>query len=158
MIVGFEIRSAMNPSPAMPTIVVMAPTIRASADASATARAGSPSAARSGRRVAAIIGPNDESGPSTRIFEGPNSAYATRQRIEVYRPVIGGKPASSAYAIPCGTRSAVSTSPAMTSWRSQLALYDESVASPGSVRVLIDHRGPWRGQAATTVMVAGNEP
>ena len=43
-------------------------------EASATARAGSPSASNSGANVAAIIGPSDESGPSTRIFDGPNTA------------------------------------------------------------------------------------
>ena len=53
---------------------MMTPTISASIDASATARAGSPSAATSGRIVAAIIGPSDESGPSTRIRDGPNTA------------------------------------------------------------------------------------
>ena len=36
--------------------------------------AGSPSAPTSGRIVAAIIGPSDESGPSTRIRDGPNTA------------------------------------------------------------------------------------
>ena len=35
--------------------------------------------------------------------------------MDVYRPVIGGSPASSAYAMPCGTSSVVSTTPAMTS-------------------------------------------
>ena len=35
--------------------------------------------------------------------------------IDVYRPVIGGSPASSAYAMPCGTSSVVSTTPATTS-------------------------------------------
>jgi hypothetical protein len=69
----------------------------------------------SGRIVAAIIGPRDESGPSTRTREGPNTAYARRQRIEVYSPVTAGSPARSAYAIPCGTSSADSTSPATMS-------------------------------------------
>ena len=35
--------------------------------------------------------------------------------MEVYRPVIGGRPASSAYAIPWGTSSVLSTIPATTS-------------------------------------------
>src|SRR5690349_18985427 len=35
--------------------------------------------------------------------------------MEVYRPVIGGSPASSAYAMPCGTSSVLSTIPATTS-------------------------------------------
>jgi len=60
------------------------------------ARAGSPSAPASGRMVAAIIGPNAESGPRTRIRDGPNTAYPMRHRIEVYRPVTAGRPASSA--------------------------------------------------------------
>ena len=53
---------------------MITPTINASIDASATARAGSPFAAISGRIVAAIIGPSEESGPSTRIFDGPKIA------------------------------------------------------------------------------------
>ena len=35
--------------------------------------------------------------------------------MDVYSPVIGGRPASSAYAMPCGTSSVLSTTPAMTS-------------------------------------------
>ena len=35
----------------------------------------------------------------------------------MYSPVIAGRPASSAYAIPWGTSSVVSTIPAMTSLR-----------------------------------------
>jgi hypothetical protein len=53
---------------------MMAPTISARIDASATARSGSPLAAIRGMIVAAIIGPRDESGPSTRILDGPNTA------------------------------------------------------------------------------------
>jgi hypothetical protein len=73
-IVGFEIRSAMNPRRAMPTSAVMTPTNRARTDASATARAGSPLAPTIGMIVAAIIGPSEESGPNTRTFDGPNNA------------------------------------------------------------------------------------
>jgi hypothetical protein len=50
----------------------------------------------------------------------------------VYRPVIAGRPASSAYAIPWGTRSAVRTSPATRSLESQLRRYDESRRTPGA--------------------------
>ena len=96
IIVGFEIRSATNPSLPMPATRAIAPVISARAEPSATARAGSPSAATSGSTVAAIIGPSDESGPSTRIRDGPNIAYPNRHMIDVYRPVIGGSPASSA--------------------------------------------------------------
>ena len=61
----------------------MAPTRMASIDARATARAGLPFAPTRGRIVAAIIGPSDESGPSTRMRDGPSAAYPTRQRTEV---------------------------------------------------------------------------
>ena len=50
------------------------PTISASTEAMATALTGSPSAIKSGASVAAIIGPSEESGPSTRILLGPNIA------------------------------------------------------------------------------------
>ncbi len=72
--VGFESRSATNPSFATPARIITTPTIRANIDARATAAAGSPFASTSGAIVAAIIGPSEESGPSTRIFEGPNTA------------------------------------------------------------------------------------
>ena len=39
--------------------------------------------------------------------------------IDVYKPVIAGNPASSAYAMPCGTSSAVSTRPATMSLDNQ---------------------------------------
>ena len=64
----------MNPSRATPATVVITPTSSASSDASATARSGSPFDARIGSSVAAIIGPSEESGPSTRIRDGPNTA------------------------------------------------------------------------------------
>ena len=58
----------------MPAKIIIAPTISASIDASAIARSGSPPEPAIGRIVAAIIGPSDESGPSTRTRDGPNSA------------------------------------------------------------------------------------
>ena len=94
--VGFESRSATNPRWNTPARTVTAPTISASADASAIARSGSPSTSRSGARVAAIIGPRDESGPRTKMRDGPKIAYPIRHRMDVYRPVIAGSPASSA--------------------------------------------------------------
>ena len=59
-----------------------------------------------------------------------------RHRMVVYSPVIGGRPASSAYAIPCGTSSAVSTNPATRSWRSHSGLYDHKLAMPGATRAI----------------------
>ena len=64
----------MNPSFATAATIMIAATMIASSDASAIARSGSPSAPTSGRIVAAIIGPSEESGPSTRIRDGPNTA------------------------------------------------------------------------------------
>ncbi len=51
-----------------------APTSNASIDAKAIAVAGSPSARTRGMIVAAIMGPSEESGPSTRMRDGPNTA------------------------------------------------------------------------------------
>ena len=64
----------MNPSFATALTIMIAPTMSASIEASAMARFGSPSAPASGRIVAAIIGPREESGPSTRIRDGPATA------------------------------------------------------------------------------------
>ena len=58
----------------MPASTVMTPTSSASIEASATARSGSPLAPTMGMMVAAIMGPSEESGPSTRILEGPKMA------------------------------------------------------------------------------------
>ena len=58
----------------MPSLIDRLQTMMASIDASAMARSGSPSAPASGRMVAAIIGPSEESGPSTRIRDGPQTA------------------------------------------------------------------------------------
>src|ERR1700746_3600363 len=46
--------------------------------------------------------------------------------MEVYRPVIGGSPASSAYAMPCGTSRVLSTIPATTSLPSHSRRYGKS--------------------------------
>jgi len=64
----------MKPSPATPASTVMSPTRIASSEARAIARSGLPFAPTSGRIVAAIIGPREESGPSTRTREGPKTA------------------------------------------------------------------------------------
>ena len=52
----------------------MAPMNNARVLASAMARAGSPLAATRGKMAAAIIGPRAESGPTTMIRDGPNTA------------------------------------------------------------------------------------
>ena len=64
----------MKPSLATDARTMMAPTMRASIDASAIAFCGSPSDATRGRTVAAIMGPSAESGPRTRMRDGPKTA------------------------------------------------------------------------------------
>jgi hypothetical protein len=55
--------------------------MRARAPASAIASLSDPAA--SGRMMAAMMGPSDESGPSTRYGEGPKTAYAMRHMTVV---------------------------------------------------------------------------
>ena len=62
--------------------------------------------------------------------------------MDVYKPVIGGRPASSAYAMPCGTSRVVSTTPAMTSFSSHCRRYDEITWSPGT-HWNMDTPRPW---------------
>ena len=76
----------MNPSLATAATIMIAATMIASSDASATARAGSPPAAISGKIVAAIIGPSEESGPSTKIRDGPNTAYPSQAQNRRIQP------------------------------------------------------------------------
>ena len=52
----------------------------------------------------------------------------------VYRPVTGGSPASSAYAMPWGTRIAASTMPATMSARAQDRRYERANRIPGTHR------------------------
>ena len=55
-------------------MIMSAPTIRASIEASAIARSGLPFEPMIATIVAAIIDASAESGPSTRIRDGPNTA------------------------------------------------------------------------------------
>src|SRR6516225_1665720 len=55
--------------------------------------------------------------------------------MEVYRPVIGGRPASSAYAMPCGTSRVLSTTPATTSLASHSRRYDEGLSPRASLNI-----------------------
>jgi hypothetical protein len=68
----------------------------ASIPASAIARWTSPPAASKGKRAAKINGEIDESGPKTSILDGPKTAQPTWHPMDVYKPVTGGSPASSA--------------------------------------------------------------
>ena len=62
----------------------------ASAPARATARASR--RRRAGTTAAATSGSSAESGPKTRIRDGPNRKYATRAPIVAYRPATAGSP------------------------------------------------------------------
>ena len=115
---SLDSRSATKPNLPTPSPTSMTPTRMASIPARAMALAGSSPATTSGAIAAKISGPSDESGPSTKIFDGPIKAYPTRQATVVYNPLTGGNPANSAYAMPWGTRIAASTIPAITSERS----------------------------------------
>ena len=75
-------RSATNPSLPRPSPTSIAPTINAIIPASAIAVVGSP-ATSSGVMAAKISGDTEESGPSTRMRDGPKHAYPTRQAIVV---------------------------------------------------------------------------
>ncbi len=77
IMVGFDRRSATNPKRARPASVVMAPTSNASIERRGQGDGPSwisPCAPTSGKMVAAIIGPREESGPNTSTFDGPNRA------------------------------------------------------------------------------------
>ena len=52
----------------------------------------------------------------------------------VYSPVTGDRPASSAYAMPCGTKIAASTIPAIRSERNHGRRYEPKTATPGTHR------------------------
>lgn len=105
-----------------------------SAIASARAIAFDGSAPASATTVTAIIGASDESGPSTRMREGPKTAYARSGARVAYRPLMAGSPDASAYPIPTGTRNAARTSPASASRPNQARRYERIVDSPGSKR------------------------
>ena len=78
---SFERRSATNPSLARPRPISIPPTISANIPASTIVVAGSPPA--SGTIAAKIRGETDESGPRTRIRDGPMRAYPMRHAIVV---------------------------------------------------------------------------
>ena len=59
-----------------------------------------------------------DSGPTESTREVPISAYATKAPRHAQSPATAGRPASSAYAMTCGTRYAVTVTPASTSARS----------------------------------------
>jgi hypothetical protein len=81
--------SETNPIRIIPTKIAIIP-------ASAIAVDGSSPATTNGASAAKMRGETEESGPSTKTRDGPMSAYPVRHAIVVYRPVTGGRPASSA--------------------------------------------------------------
>ncbi|STQ62436.1 Uncharacterised protein [Gordonia bronchialis] len=116
MRIGLDSRSVTNPSRSRPPITSTTPTSMDNRPARAMR---SSSKAASGMIAAAMMGASDESGPSTRMRDGPTSAYTSSGTMVAYRPVTGGRPATSAYPMPAGISSAVSTTPATMSPRSQ---------------------------------------
>ena len=69
--------------------------------------------------AAAVIRAVVLSGPTLSWRLEPRTAYRVSPPTAAHRPTSGGTPASSAYAITCGTRYAVTVTPASTSPRSQ---------------------------------------
>ena len=125
---GFEIRSVTKPRRSTAASARIPPTSSASS-AAVSIRAVALAPAM-GMIAAATTGDTAESGPNTRMREGPKTKYASSGSIVAYKPVTAGSPASSAYAIPCGRRRAVRTKPATRSCRSQLGRYVAITCAP----------------------------
>src|SRR4029077_10402218 len=85
--IGFDSRSGSRPSRRTPNAMQNAPEIRARPAARLVVRVGSPSA--SGATVAAMSAASDESGPTTRIRLGPQTAYNSRGTNGDYTPLGG---------------------------------------------------------------------
>jgi hypothetical protein len=54
-------------------------------------------------------------GPTASCREDPKNAYTSSGTVLAYKPATGGRPASMAYAIPCGTSITATVTPAETS-------------------------------------------
>ena len=73
--------------------------------------------------VAIVLSPSTSisestvTGPTEVCLPLPVIAYMIIGRIDAYSPITGGKPASNAYAMPCGTNNAATVTPAVTSLR-----------------------------------------
>ena len=67
----------------------------------------------------AVISDVVDSGPTESCREVPRTTYMVRPPTTAHRAASGGTPATSAYAITCGIRYAVTVTPASTSPRSQ---------------------------------------
>jgi hypothetical protein len=76
--------------------------MRASAAASAAYRAGSPAAI--GATTVAASSAVVDSGPTDSCRDEPKTAYTGSETSTAHSPTTAGRPATSAYAITCGTR------------------------------------------------------
>ena len=103
----------MNRSRKAPIAAWLMPTINACRTAAATY-----SRVPGTATMLAPVATNNESiatGPTDNCREVPNMAYATSGSTEAYRPTTGGKPASMAYAMPCGMSITAIVTPAAAS-------------------------------------------
>ena len=114
---GLDNRSARAPSRRTQPIRQQTPTISASAAASATR---SSPAATSDPSAVAVISAVVDSGPTESWRDDPRKTYTVRPPTAAHRVASGGTPATSAYAITCGIRYAVTVMPASTSPRSHV--------------------------------------
>ena len=92
--IGPDRRSVRNPSRAMAAARHRTPAMIVMAEARSMARMESPAA--NGTTAAANSGSRAESGPKTRMRDGPTRKYPMRAPIEAYRPAIAGRPAACA--------------------------------------------------------------
>src|SRR5262245_10501020 len=93
-----------------------APTTSASAAANAAWSSGSLPALDP--TATAVINDVVDSGPTDSCGDDPNTAYTKSGPTMAHSPTTAGSPATSAYAMTCGTRYAATVTPARTSPRS----------------------------------------
>ena len=113
LMTGVDRKLTRAPSRARPASTWSAPTSTARAPASARYVDASPSAR--GATAAAVSSESMATGPTEMNRLVPNTAYTTSDTMAAYRPVIGGTPASAAYAIACGITSTATVAPARRS-------------------------------------------
>ena len=114
---GRDSRSASAPSRSTQPTRQQTPTISASAAASGTR---SSPTATSDPSAVAVISDVVDSGPTLSWRDEPRTTYTVRPPTTAHSAASGGTPATSAYAITCGIRYAVTVTPASTSPRSQV--------------------------------------
>src|SRR5262249_56481760 len=86
----------------------------------------------SGPTAAAVINAVVDSGPTDNCRDDPSNAYTGSAATSAHNPTTGGNPATTAYAMTCGTLYAATVTPARRSPASHALSYLRSRARPGS--------------------------